>query len=376
MNQHYNETFKLKLVNLYSTGTPATTLCSRHAIPRSTLYSWIKKYKKIKARETTFISAKELHLIKKELKSVKNENSILHECNCTKKSSLDKKLCAIKKLDGKYTVYSLCKALNVQKSTYYHRKLRSPEKTIIQKEDEILRIEIRTIFDEAKGRLGTMKIYNLLIEKGIKTSPKRVSRLMQEMNLVSVYNKKSIRYNYVPSLKYTNNLINRSFMQTAPNKVWVSDITYIYVNYKPYFLCVIIDLYSRMIIAYTISNNMKTSLVTQTLKKAYDSRNPELGLVFHSDQGSQYQSYEFRSELNSRRIIQSLSNPGCPYDNAVAEAFFRSLKAEEIYRWYYRTVDEMQASIAEYVDFYNKKRPHQTLNYKTPFQFEQEHYTK
>lgn len=121
---------------------------------------------------------------------------------------------------------------------------------------------------------------------------------------------------------------------------------------------------------------MKTALVTKTLIDAYELRNPELGLVFHSDQGCQYHSYEFRWELKNRRIIQSFSNPGCPNDNAVAESFFRSLKAEEVYRWYYRTLDEMKASIAEYVDFHNKKCPHQTLNYKTPYQFEQDHYAK
>ena len=187
--------------------------------------------------------------------------------------------------------------------------------------------EIKTIFDDTKGRLGARKINVLLAQKGIRTSAGRVSNLMKEMNLESVYKKKSVRYNFIPSIKPTKDLINRSYKQTEPNKVWVSDITYLYVNYKPYYLCTIIDLFSRKVIAYNISDKMKAWLVVKTLDYAYKKRKPELGLVFHSDQGRQYHSYEFRSALKSRRILQSFSNPGCPYDNAVAESFFSIAKS-------------------------------------------------
>jgi len=322
------------------------------------------------------ITARELYMLRKRLNCITIENAIYNESNCSKKSSLNQKIMAIKNLDGKYSVHSLCRVLGVLRSTYYHRKFRSPKQTIIEKQNALLKPEIKTIFEETKGRLGARKINVLLAQKGIRTSAGRVGTLMKEMNLESVYKKKSVRYNFVPTMKPTKDLINRSFTQTEPNKVWVSDITYLYVNYKPYYLCTIIDLFSRKVIAYNISDKMKASLAVKTLAEAYKLRKPKLGLVFHSDQGRQYHSYEFRSALRSRRILQSFSNPGCPYDNAVAESFFRSLKVEEVYRWYYKTLDDMKASIAEYIGFYNKIRPHQYLKYRTPNQFESDYYIK
>lgn len=266
--------------------------------------------------------------------------------------------------------------MGVLRSTYYHYKFRGSEETQNQKIDNVLKPIIRKIFDESKGRLGAMKICVLLVDEGIRTSVKRVCRLMKEMKLVSVYNKKYTRYNFIKSAMYNKDLVQRDYERLSPNEVWVSDITYIYVNYKPYYLSVIIDLLSRKIIAYTVSGSIKTSLVTNTLSDAYELRKPVLGLKFHSDQGCQYTSYEMKHELNKRRIIQSFSNPGCPYDNAVVESFFRYFKQEEVHRWYYRIFDEMEQSIAEYMDFYNNRRPHQTLKYKTLNQFEYDYFSK
>jgi len=376
MYNKFSAKFKREKVNQYAKGESVIALCKKHNIPRSTMYSWIRRYKKIRVGKNNIISARELDILNKKVKRLEDDNAILQECGCTVQSKLKDKLNAIEKLDGEYSIHSLCRALKVRRSTYYHRKFRSPEITQSQKIDNILKPVIKQIFDDSKGRLGVMKICVLLSEQGMKTSAKRVSRLMKEMNLVSVYNKKYITYNFVKFAMYNKDLVKREYMRTKPNEVWVSDITYIYVNYKPYYLCVIIDLFSRKVISYKVSSSMKTTLVIQTLVKAYESRNPDLGLKFHSDQGCQYTSYDFKHELNQWRIIQSFSNPGCPYDNAVAESFFRYLKKEEVHRWYYRDCEEMRQSIAEYMDFYNNRRPHQTLKYKTPEQVEYDYYSK
>jgi len=135
--QTLHRTFQTKLVNLYSTGTTTNILCKKYSVPRSTVYSWIHRYKKIRVGKSSLITARELYLLRKKLKCILTENSIYKECNCTKTSSLDDKISAIKKLDGKYSIHSLCRVLGVLRSTYYHRKFRSPRQTIIEKQNEL-----------------------------------------------------------------------------------------------------------------------------------------------------------------------------------------------------------------------------------------------
>ncbi len=204
MYNKFSTKFKIEIVTQYIKGTPVLAICKDHNIPRSTIYSWIHKYKKIRVGKHSIISARELDILNKKVKRLEDENSILQECGCTVQSPLKDKLDAITKLDGEYSIHSLCRALKVRRSTYYHRKFRSLEITNSQKIDNILKPVIKQIFDDSKGRLGVMKICVLLSEQGIKTSAKRVSRLMKEMNLVSVYNKKYIRYNFVKVIYYNS----------------------------------------------------------------------------------------------------------------------------------------------------------------------------
>lgn len=175
-------------------------------------------------------------------------------------------------------------------------------------------------------------------------------------------------------MQYRKNVLVRKYTQTKPNKVWVSDITYVYVNYKPYYVCTVIDLFSRKVVAYNVCNEQKAELVKNTFKKAYKIRKPEKGLMFHSDQGCQYSSYEFTDYLKNQGIKQSFSIPGCPYDNTVADSFFKSLKSEEVYRHYYPTYDEMMRRVIEYIDFFNNERPHQSLKYLTPNKLEETYF--
>lgn len=197
---------------------------------------------------------------------------------------------------------------------------------------------------------------------------------MNEMDLVCASQKKHITYNFSEKGKYYSNKLKRNFNQSEPNVVWVSDITRIYVNYKPYYLCVIIDLFSRKVIAYNIANNQETPMVLETFKKAYENRNCPTDLMFHSDQGGQYISCDFKRYLRKRRVKLSYSNPGSPYDNAVAESFFRTLKAEETSCKLFLTNEELIASIDEYISFFNNKRPYQKLGYLTPDKVEENYY--
>ncbi|MEG1875700.1 MAG: IS3 family transposase, partial [Angelakisella sp.] len=155
-----------------------------------------------------------------------------------------------------------------------------------------------------------------------------------------------------------------------PNQIWVSDITCFKLNTKYFYTCIILDLFSRKIVAYRISKKNSTQLVSATFRQAYDVRSPKDGLIFHSDRGVQYASYSFRRLLSEHGVIQSFSASGKPHDNAVVEAFFASMKREELYRRSYSSEKAFRSGVDEYISFYNKRRPHFSLNYKSPEQFE------
>ena len=162
------------------------------------------------------------------------------------------------------------------------------------------------------------------------------------------------------------NLLQKKFEQAAPDIVWVSDITYIRAGGKFYYLCVIIDLFSRKVIAYKISARPDAQLVKDAFMDAYLKRDPK-GLMFHSDRGSQYTAFSFRKLLDNCNVVQSFSKKGHPYDNAVAESFFKFLKKEQTNRRNYQTLKELETSIFEYIEgYYNSKRPHSALGYLTP----------
>lgn len=142
---------------------------------------------------------------------------------------------------------------------------------------------------------------------------------------------------------------------------------------RNHYICVILDLFSRKVIAHKVSKKNSTQLVTSTFKIAWERRNPELELLFHSDRGAQYTSHRFRELLRSHDVVQSFSNSGKPHDNAVAESFFASLKKEELYRKDYASELDFRRSISAYIEFYNMKRPHRTLKNRTPCQMEEDY---
>lgn len=279
---------------------------------------------------------------------------------------------AITELEGQYSIHVLCEALNLPRGTYYNRKRREMTITQHERDDEQLKPMIKQIFLDSKKRFGPKPIKYKLEEMGYQVSEKRVCRLMQEMNLkveklkYMAEHKKSIpRY-------YFKNYLNREFKQDSPNRVWVSDITYVKVGNEYYYICIILDLFSRMAITYGISNVMDTTLTMKTFDVAFDKRGKPKNLMLHSDQGVQYTSYIFRQYLKSKNVKQSFSTLGKPYDNSVCESFFHTLKKEAIYHNLYNSSEELKVVMEEYIHFYNEERPHRKLNMKTPLQIETE----
>lgn len=372
---NYSISDRTLTVTRYHSGEKVTALCAELNISKSTLYNWIKQYN-ITSTKTNGspITARTVYLLEKRIKKLESELEIWKRCGCTLDSPLHEKLAAIEKLVPAFGVHAPCRVLGVLRSTYYHHALRRPKQTMIEKEDGIFRPIIQRIFEETHGRIGAKKIRAIMMAQGYTISPERISRLMKEMELVCISTMKGTRYNFTSKGIYRHNRLKQDFHQEHPNKVWVSDITMLYVNYERYYLCVIIDLFSRKVIAHQIDNNQEAPIVEKAFRDAYRSRNAPSGLLFHSDQGSQYTAYSFRKLLRSFNITQSFSAPGCPYDNAVAEAFFRTIKAEEVSHHQYRTEVELRESVAEYIDFFNNRRPHQKFGYRTPSQVESDYY--
>ena len=173
-------------------------------------------------------------------------------------------------------------------------------------------------------------------------------------------------YKHRENGEYTNHL-HQDFNQKAPDMVWASDFTYIKVAGKWYYLCIVMDLFSRKVIAWNISSKPDVDLVMDAFKKAYDKRNKPVGLMFHSDRGTQYTAFSFRKLLDSLNVVQSFSKKGYPYDNACCECFFKYLKKEETNRRTYHSLNELQMSVFEYIEgFYNSRRPHGSLEMLTP----------
>ena len=225
--------------------------------------------------------------------------------------------------------------------------------------------------NEYRQILGAEKIRTILIQRGHQVSAEYISQLMREMGLSSVRMTAKKEYLKLREPERKKNILHQQFTADHPNQRWVSDVTCFKLGDHYFYVCVIIDLFSRKVIAYKISKKNSTQLITATFKMAHETRQPPSGLIFHSDRGAQYTSHRFQQLLHKHNVEQSFSQPGKPHDNAVAESFFASLKKEELYRRDHPSDRAFQASVASYIEFYNTKRPHRTLKNLTPCQMEE-----
>lgn len=216
------------------------------------------------------------------------------------------------------------------------------------------------IYTDSKKRLGAYKIrQRLLVEYHKNISVGRVYRLMNSMTLPKMSTAKPFVSNEKVYEDSCPNVLQQNFNPSQPNLVWVSDITYVKVANSFCYICVIIDLFARKVIAYQTSSRIDTKLVLDTFFLAYTKRGCPTNVMFHSDRGTQYTSQEFRKVLDQHELIQSFSAKGHPYDNAVAESFFKYLKKEELNRRSFSSIQELNLSLFEYIEgFYNKRRPH------------------
>lgn len=264
----------------------------------------------------------------------------------------------------------------VNRSTYYKHCNSGQSRRAIENAD--ISQKITAIYFAYNKCLGAYKINHILErEYGIRISLGRVYRLMRKLHLPKVMKQRRPRIKYVKNNGNMTNYLKQEFYPKNPNKVWCSDFTYIKVGGHFYYLCVVMDLFSRKIISWHLSNKHNEDLVIDTLKKAIKCRRINNGLMFHSDRGAEYTSVNFRRLLDSMNIVQSFSKKGYPYDNACMESFFKYLKQERTNRSVYHTQEELYLDVFDYIEsFYNDKRPHGTLGNCTPNEYEGEYYKK
>ena len=361
---------KQALVSRYHAGESVAEICADTGVARSTFYTWIRPYTTTITDSGHVVSQQEFIKMKQRIRKLEQKVEILQKVSCTASAPLQEKLQELAKLYGQYSVHALCEALCVSRGTFYNHIFRRKEVTAYDKRKSEMRKHIKAVFDESHQRFGANKIAAVLSTQGISTSSKYVRELMQEMGLQSITRYSKRDYQKGKRLAKKQNVLQRQFKADEPNRVWVSDVTCFKINDKYLYICVILDLFSRKVVAYRVSPKNSTYLITSTFRQAYQNRNAPQSLMFHSDQGAQYTSKTFCKLLRMNKVVQSFSAPGQPHDNAVMESFFSFMKREEIYRTHYKSEQQFAKSVDNYIEFYNTQRPHSTLNYKTPDQFE------
>jgi putative transposase len=267
----------------------------------------------------------------------------------------------------------MCSLLNISRSGYYTWLRRTPADRTVRN-DDLLRA-IHRIYDEGRGEYGSPTIYETLRQEGYSINHKRIARLMREAGLRA----KTVR----PFKRTTKpckakdaapNLLQQNFTTDAPNRVWLSDITYIDTDEGWLYLTTVEDMWSRRIIGYALTNHLEATAVVEALEMALGRRTVAPGLIVHSDRGKQYIDHRVRAILRAHGIIQSMSSTGNCYDNAMAESFFATFKKGHVFFERFQTREEARRRIFEYLEiFYNRIRRHSSLGYKSPVAYEQLH---
>jgi putative transposase len=261
----------------------------------------------------------------------------------------------------------MCWLARVSRAGYYRNLAeRHPEE-----EDIEVRAAIQEISLSHRRRYGYRRVAVELRRRGFEVNHKRVSRLMREDNLLAIRHRRFIiTTDAQHELEVYLNLAKRMRV-TAANQLWIADLTYIRLNGEFVYLAVILDKWSRRVVGWALDRTLAARLAVTALQRAIAARQPKPGLVHHSDRGIQYASAEYVAVLNEHQMTPSMSRPANPYDNATCESFMKTLKQEEIYCREYRDLEDLETHLEEFLDrYYNGRRLHSALGYKTPEEFE------
>lgn len=376
MRQKYTQMQKDDVIKCYLSGEKVMSIHNRTNISRSTIYTWINEYYHNHKVKEHAINLKDFNDLSRKYERSQIIIKILQTAPCLATASIDDKFSAVEAMlfEG-YNVNVLCDALCLSKGTYYNRKFRGKNgNTQAKRRRDELKPVIEEIYHENNQIYGPDKISAVMHDRGYHVAPNTVARIMHENGWFSI--RGGSKALYEANKKRKENILKQQFTTSRPNEVWVSDVTYYTFNQRKYYICVIIDLYARKVVAWKISKKNSTQLTKKTFMNAYTSREITDSLLFHSDQGGNFVSKTFMNLLKELNVEQSFSRTSSPYDNAVCESFFSNFKQEELYRYEYKTAEEMKRRINKYMIFYNEKRPHSILRYKTPNKVEEQYYDR
>ena len=277
---------------------------------------------------------------------------------------------ALLKLSG------MCRALQVSRSGYYAWASRAPSQRA-QANTQLL-AHIKTVHQQFRQAYGAVKTWQHLNRMGIACGKHRVARLRQQAGIEAKRKQRfriTAEHHKMPAA--APDLVQRQFSTAAPNHTWVGDMTFIRTRQGWLHLAVLLDLYSRKVVGWSMGAKADTALHQAALSMAITQRQPQAGLIHHTDRGSVYHAAPYRAQLAETKILQSMNGKKTAYDNAVAESFFSNLKNEWVHHHDFKTREEASLAIFDYIEcFYNTQRIHQTLQYKTPVEVEKLYYAK
>ena len=356
LKKHHSIDFKNEIIQKIQNGSKVVEICKLFNLSQSTVYHWVKTID-INPKKTT--QTKVIEKVKYDLLL-----QLFKTYSITNSMTTEERITLITHNIEVYNIKLLCELFNINRSTYYNYI--NHQTTPQLERDNLLKKQISEAYYHHKKIASAAKIKVLLQEQNITVSEKKIRFLMNELGIQFIKHKYTKKYRRPrTSIKYKN-ILKQDFNQPIPNRVWVSDTTEIKINYKPVYLCVIIDLFSRKVISYELSKINNTRLSLNTYKNAviYRKTHP---IIFHSDRGAQYTSKVFRTHLQNNEVLLSYSAAGYPYDNAVMESFFSHFKREAVYPKYpFSTIQSYKTVIVNYLDYHNKQRLHQGIGMITP----------
>ncbi|UOQ86986.1 IS3 family transposase [Gracilibacillus salinarum] len=362
----FSNEFKEQIVQLHLSGKPRNEIIKEYELTPSAFDKWVSQHKttgSFEEKDNRTPEQEELIRLRKENQRLAMENDIFKASRADYGTKVD----VIRNNSHKYSVSAMCAVLQLPRSTYYYEaKIRDD-----QEKEELTELII-DIFKKNRSVYGQRKIKKELYKKGWQVSRRRIGQIMKEQGLVSKYTIAQFK----PTKTTVNeseigNTLNREFDQDEELKVIVSDLTYVRVQQKWHYICVLVDLYNREIIGHSAGPHKDAALVQRAFSTVkYNLNRLEL---FHTDRGSEFKNKLIDEALETFEIKKSLSNKGTPYDNAVAEATFKTIKTEFVSGMVFSSQRELDLELFDYVNWFNNIRIHGSLDYLTPKEYKNKH---
>ncbi|NHQ84861.1 IS3 family transposase [Iodobacter sp. HSC-16F04] len=377
-SKRYTEEFKIEAVKqVTERNYPVAEVAERLGVSGHSIYSWIKRYANpVPVSAHTDLQQDEIRQLKAELRRVTEERDIPKKGRRVLCQAVRVKYAFIREHQAVHPVRRLCRMMQVHPSGYY-AWLRQPQ-SLRSLDDQRLTGVITASWQESGGVYGYRKISADLRDLGEQCGKHRVARLMRLAGLRSQtgYRRRRGFYGGRPIVTAPNHL-DRQFAVTEPNRVWVTDITYIRTHEGWLYLAAVLDLFSRQVVGWSMGARMDRELAIKALLMAVWRRKPDQEVLVHSDQGSQFSSNDWQDLLRAHNLKPSMSRRGNCHDNAVAESFFQLLKRERIKRQTYRDREEARRDVFNYIEmFYNPKRRHSFNNGFSPVEYEKQYFER